>query len=166
MTVKTFVPSNPSLLESTNFKFSVDRLPAVSYFCQAVTIPAITLGTADVQTPFSKIPFPGDKPQFGELLITFKVDEDFVNYKEMYDWLISLSFPDGFTQYTYTTTSPTSDASLTVLSNLKNPNYEFKFFDLFPTTLGNIELNTTLTDAQFVTCTAVFAYRKFSIVNR
>ena len=69
-------PTNPSFLSPLGFKMTVKRTPTLNFFVQSVEMPSVSLGQADIETPFSKIPFPGTKLTFGNLQVTFKVDED------------------------------------------------------------------------------------------
>ena len=43
------------------------------------------------------------------------------------------------------------------------PNIEIKFQDLFPISLGDINFTTTDSDVNYVTNTAVFKYKYFTI---
>ena len=92
------MPENLSFLSPTGFKFSIQKLPHVNYFCTSATIPDITLGQVDQENIFIKIPVPGDKLTFSALELRFAIDEDLKNFKEIYDWLEGLGYPDNFQQ--------------------------------------------------------------------
>ena len=97
VTEASFSANNPGELDYMRpnaFKFMIHNLPNVSYFCQAANIPEINLPPADQATPLVDIPHPGDKLQFGSLMIRFLIQENMLNYKELYDWLIGLGFPE------------------------------------------------------------------------
>ena len=52
---------NKSFLSPVGFKFVINKLPHVSYFCTAANIPDMTLGQIDtVDNTFIKLPVPGD----------------------------------------------------------------------------------------------------------
>jgi hypothetical protein len=162
--------SNPNLLNPQGFKFQVKKLPMVNYFLQGVTIPGITLPATEQPTPFVKIPLPGDHIDYGVLNIKFKVDEDLTNYRELHSWIRGLGFPTDLTEYAelaqYSKTSGlgiTSDAAIIITTGLKNPNVEFLFEDCFPVALGELELNTTDTTINFMSCSASFAYTMFQV---
>jgi hypothetical protein len=128
------------------------------------------LGAADVDTPFTKIPFPGTKLTFGNLQVTFKVDENMLNYLEIYSWLRDVGFPDNFAQYSniegQQMTSGNgvfSDFTLIVLSSAMNPNMEITFFDCFPVDLSELEFDSTLSDVDYLTATVTFALRRFDV---
>ena len=58
-----------------------------------VNIPGLQLGNATQLTSLRDIPLPGTKLDFGDLILTFLVDEKFENYEEIYTWLRGLGFP-------------------------------------------------------------------------
>lgn len=163
-------PTNESFLSPLGFKLQIKKTPHVNYFIQQVNMPSVTLGTADVDTPFTKIPFPGTKLTFGNLQVTFKVDEDMKNYLEIYQWLRDVGFPDNFAQYQNIAGQGLasgdgvfSDITLVVLSSAMNPNMEVTFYDCFPVDLSSISFDSTSEDVQYVTATATFANRRFDV---
>ena len=54
-------PTKMDYASPTQFKFSIQKLPKVEYFCTAANVPGITLGTAIQETPLKQMPKPGDK---------------------------------------------------------------------------------------------------------
>lgn len=170
MSVLDNQPSDQSFLSPLGFKLQVKKTPHVNYFVQKVNVPSVTLGTADIDSPFTKIPFPGTKLTFGNLQVTFKVDENMVNYLEIYSWLRDVGFPDNFAQYNNiagrSITSGEgvySDITLIVLSSAMNPNIEFTFFDCFPVDLSEITFDSTSADVDYLTATVSFANRRFDV---
>ena len=99
MSVLDNQPIDQSFLSPLGFKLQIKKTPHVNYFVQKVNVPSVTLGTADIESPFTKIPFPGTKLTYGNLDVTFKVDENMMNYLEIYSWLREVGFPDNFAQY-------------------------------------------------------------------
>ena len=101
-TIKTVsrAPDKLDYASPIQFKFTCAKLPTVEFFCQTANIPGITLGAADVETPLKSIPFPGDKITYQALNISFLVDENLNNYKELHDWMTGLGFPEKHQQFT------------------------------------------------------------------
>ena len=81
------------------FRFKCTKLPLVEYFCQTANVPSISLGEATVTNPLYDYPIPGDKVTYGSLDISFLVDENLNNYKELHDWILGLGFPNDNLQY-------------------------------------------------------------------
>jgi len=162
------LPLNKNFLSPLGFKFSIYKTPKINYFVQAASIPSLSLGRIEQGTPFSKIKFPGDKLDWGDLTITFRVDEELRNYYELYNWMVQLGKPENFSQYQQIATAAmgegvVSDATLIVLSSSKNPIMEVKYSNLFPVSLSELNFNTQLNDVDYIDCIATFAYEKFSI---
>jgi hypothetical protein len=170
MTAIDNTPSNRNFLSPLNFQFSIKRAPNVNFFLQKVNIPSLSLGSINIPTQFVPIPSQFSHVKFGEFNIEFKVDEDFQNYMELYNWIIALGFPDNYSQRAaidanpnYTGLGDVSDISLIALNSAKNPNYEIVFQDAFPTQLGDVVFDSTNIDVQYITCSATFIYTEYTI---
>ena len=165
-------PTNKNFLSPLNFRFQIKKAPHVNFFIQRVNIPSIALRSPDTPNPFVKIPYPGEHLDFGELRISFKVDEDFQNYLEIHNWLKALGKPEEFEQYktiseipSYTGEGIYSDISLIALSSAKMPNFDITFTDAFPTSLSDLNFNTTDSDVNYIEASATFKYTYYSIVK-
>ena len=93
-------PSKLDLASPQQFKFTIIKLPKVEYFCTAANVPGVSMANATQTNPFRDIPVPGDKFVFDTLEITFMVDENLENYREMHGWLTGIGFPRDREQYT------------------------------------------------------------------
>ena len=177
------------------FRFTCAKLPTVEFFCQTANIPGITLGTADVETSLKSIPFPGDKLTYGDLNVSFLVDENLNNYKELHDWLTGLGFPQSHSQFSSLlatghdrfpsskvgtasvssdvgrTTAPLdegasySDATLTVLNSKNIAKTEIRFHNVYPTQLGGLSYDIKASDVDYLQVNASFAYMFYEIVQ-
>lgn len=163
-------PNNINFLSPLGFRFVLKRAPNLNFFCTDVNIPSMTLGYIELPTPFKIIELPGDKLDFGDLNVTFKVDENLENYLEVYNWLLALGFPDDFGQYKRLNDKNAgdkegiySDGTLYVLNSVMVPTMEITFQDLFPVAISDINFTSTDTDVNYVTNTATFKYKKFSV---
>ena len=134
-------------LNPTAFETNFQRIPKTSFTCTSISIPSLALGVTNYASLFSDLPIEGDKILFEQLSLEFIVNEDFSNYLEIYNWITSIGFPENFQQFslkeslqaTSGTDTLKSDMSIIVNTNKSNPNYEVKFKDAFPTTLGNVD---------------------------
>ena len=73
-------PTNKNFLSPLGFDFRVKKLPTTNFFVTRVAVPGFSLGVVESPTPFVRMPVPGDKIQFNDLQVTFKIDEDMKNY--------------------------------------------------------------------------------------
>jgi hypothetical protein len=156
-------PTNKSLLSPIGFRFTIQKLPHVNYFCTAASIPDMALGRIDsVTNPFNKLPIPSTKLEFSDLSIKFKIDEDMKNYREIFDWMNALGFPDSYDQKSKWADTY-SDASLIIMTSQYQPNIEIKFIDLYPSNLASVEFDISGSDIEFLSGDVTFNYRSYQI---
>ena len=185
--VYTREPTKLDYASPVQFRFKCSKLPEVEFFCQTANIPGIGLGVADVETPLKSIPFPGDKVTYQDLSISFLVDENLNNYKEIHDWIIGLGAPQNHTQFStlrdtgtdrfpgQTTNSPNnntvpdggtySDATLTVLNSKNIAVTEIRFHNIFPTSLGALSYDVQASDVNYLSTSVDFSYMYYEIVH-
>tara|TARA_Y100000816_G_scaffold85588_1_gene58831 strand:+ start:347 stop:973 length:627 start_codon:yes stop_codon:yes gene_type:complete len=187
-------PTKLDYASPTQFRFSIIKLPKVEYFATAANIPGIQLGQANQPTPLKDIPIPGDKLEYDNLNITFLVDENLENYREIHGWLTGLGFPKDNEQFRnlqnagsdrFPTTKNIglnkelgqirkavqddgglySDATLFVLTSKNNANLEVRFRDLYPVSLSGLNYNQQETDIQYLTANVTFAYKIYEFAT-
>lgn len=172
MSIVNTEPTNKNFLSPLGFKFVIKKTPNVNYFVQAVNIPNVNLGETAIPTPFRRIPIAGDHIEYGDLQITFKVDEEMKNYLELFDWIKAIGFPDNFDQHKkvdpkfvnpYTGEGVYSDATLVILSSAMNPVHEVVFRDAFPVSLTDFNFDARNVDVEYIEATATFKFRTFDI---
>ena len=175
----------------TQFKFGINQLPKVEFFTTAANIPDISLGELVIPTPYKNIPIVGDRVTFGNLSISFIVDEYLENYISIHNWILGIGFPKSREQFSDfrssgSNTSNTgkggntdigkvgkpiadrpfySDATLTILSNKNNPIVEVRYSDLFPVSLSGLDYNQQATDVEYQTAEISFRYKLYEIVT-
>lgn len=158
--------SNLNFLSPVEFRFVVSRLPTVRYNIQSLTLPGISSGTTQQQSPFKFINRPGDRIEYGELVLEVVIDEEMRAYTETWDWLIKLTSPDGFDQYKSILESEDglySDATLSILNSNKNIGVEVQFENIFPISIGDVSLDTKATDVNPPTTSITFKFSKYII---
>lgn len=165
-------PTNTNFLSQIGAKFVLKKIPNVNYFIQNVALPSVDLGEIQVPTPLSnRLKYPGDLVTYGDLVITFRVDEDLNNYRELYNWILSMSRVEDFDLSTAWTNEQSpgsdervfSDATLTILNSAMNPNKEITFKDVYCSSLSDLPFTTQAADVDYIECTATFKYRSFKI---
>jgi len=170
MAAITDQPNNINFLSPLGFRFKLSRAPNLNFFVTNVNLPNITLGSITIPTPFKFIDIANNKLDYGDLQITFMLDENLESYYEIYNWLVAIGFPDNFDQYKKVKDAPkgskettVSDATLTILTSDMVPNIEVQFEDLFPTSISEINFTVNDTDVNYVTMTATFKYRIYRV---
>ena len=183
-------PTKLDYASPTQFKFGIHQLPLVEYFVTAVDLPDVSLGTTVQNTPFKDIPIPGEKLTYAPLTVTFLVDEYLENYVSLHNWMTGIGFPTKREQFktfrdvtsnTQTDTIPTppidkvgnatpdrtiySDAYLMILSNKNNPIVQIDFQDIFPVNLGALSYDQGATDVEYLSITATYEYKIFTLTT-
>ena len=190
--VNTREPSVLDYASPVQFRFKCSKLPTVEFFCQSANIPGISIGSASMPTGLKDIPIPGEKVAYQDLSISFLVDENLNNYKEIHDWIIALGFPQNHTQfadlqaagadrYPGTTSGAVvpitntpvplaeggtySDATLTVLNSKNIAVTEIRFNNIFPTSLGSLSYDVQASDVNYLQASVDFSYMYYEIVQ-
>ena len=185
-------PSKSDYASPIQFRFKCTKLPLVEFFVQSANIPGINLGSATQTNPLYDIPLPGDKITYSALDMSFLVDENLNNYKEIHDWILGLGFPSNNQQFqdlqsagsdrfpgssrsTAATGTSTpqplneggiySDAILTVLNSKNIAKTEIRFQNVYPTSLGGLNYDVRQTDVDYLNASVSFNYMNYDIVQ-
>ena len=195
MTETNIINRQPSKLDYASpiqFRFKMNKIPKVEFFVQTANIPGINLGTATVPSPLYDYPVPGDKIQYQTLDLSFLVDENLNNYKELHDWISGLGFPKNHTQFADLQTTGSdrfpgstkdtatvgrqpraplaeggtySDATLTVLNSKNIAKTEIRFQNVYPTSLSSLSYDVRQTDIDYIQANVSFQYMNYDIVQ-
>ena len=171
MTQLTNNPQSVNLQSQLNYYFTIQRAPGVTFYCQSVKIPNITLPPAKVPTPSLYIPMIGDHLVYDDLELTFKVTDDLQNWLEIYNWITAIGNPDNTGKnYKILEANPDyagygiySDLQLFTLDSQKNPTYVFTFHHCSPTGLTGPQFGTTDETVKYITSSVRFNYLKYHI---
>ena len=185
-------PDKQDYASPVQFRFKCTKLPLVEFFVQSVNLPGINLGSAQQTNPLYDIPLPGDKITYASLDLSFVVDENLNNYKEIHDWILGLGFPSNHTQFQDLQTAGSdrfpgstkstaatgtnvpqplneggiySDATLTVLNSKNIAKTEIRFENLYPTSLGGLNYDVRATDVDYINASVSFNYMNYDIVQ-
>jgi hypothetical protein len=159
--------TNVNFLSPLGFRFLLNRAPNIEYFCQAASLPTISMTEIPHPNPLANMFQPGDRINYEPFTLTFRVDENMTNYLEIHDWILGLGHPDKLKQYDdlIKKSSRFSDGSILVLTSNQNPKIRIGFEDLFPISLSPLRFDVTQTDVEYLEAEVTFRYRKFSIEN-
>jgi len=186
-------PTSLDYASPTQFKFQIQKLPKVEYFCTAVNVPELSISEVRQPTPFVDVPLPGTTLTYGTLNMTFLVDENLENFEEIHGWLRGLGFPEQYGEYKDAAAAgsdrfPTSDnavstepgkvkygavsqgalfsdATLVVLTSKNNPIKEIRFRDVYPTSIGSLQYDQQAGDVSYLTTTVSFNYNRYDFAS-
>ena len=174
-------PDNLDLARPTQFRFSILKIPNTEYFIQEVNLPGIAFsGDAVLNTRFTSLNMMGDTVNYEPLEISFSVQENLSNWREIHDWMVGIGFPENTAQFadaisdaTATRTSVPSrtanvstlqsDATLMIMTNKNNPTVKVNFKNVYPTSLSGVSFDTKDTDAQNLTATMTMNYDYYNL---
>jgi hypothetical protein len=166
---------NTDLLQSAKFIFSIPRLTATQFFCQAINIPGLNAQSATQPTPLIDLNVPGDKLNYDDLTVEFLVDEELLSWLAVHDWLKGITKSTSFEDYKnlkhlsmYSETVPYpqyADAELTTLSANNTPKTKIKFVDLFPVALSGIPLDIRVGSEHTITATSTFKFKRYDVIK-
>ena len=185
-------PSKFDYASPIQFRFKMTKLPNVEFFVQTANIPGISLGSTNQETPLKDIAGAGDKVNYQTLDVSFLVDENLNNYKEIHDWMTGIGFPEdhkqfadvlatGSDRFSGSTASTAavgsgkpaplseggiySDATLIVLNNKNIAKTEIRFQNVYPTSLGSLSYDIKASDVDYLRVQASFNYMYYDIVQ-
>lgn len=155
--------SNRNFLSPVGFKLELDLFPETDFLCQQAAIPDISSVINEVSTPRRRLPIPASGgTQFGDLVVTFLVDEDIKNYIKLWNWINDTTTayePDSNKEVNFAT------AQLFVLTNQLNTNFYVNFNDVFPVSLTTLPFSVTNTDVEFFQATCTFKYSFYEFLT-
>lgn len=166
--------SNRNFLSPVGFEFSITKHPKVSFFCNSVKLPDITLETLTQSTYLKDLDIASNKIQYGDLSIKFIIDEDMTNYIAIHNWITGIGFPETPEQYKNLITSENnindpllqfSDGTIKILNSNYRPNITVSFKDLYPVNLSPLDFNSTAGDIEYFTAAASFKYTIYNITS-
>lgn len=169
--------SDRNFLQATGFSFTVNRAPKLGFFGNAINVPGLVMGVATQPSYLRQIPRPGDLLEFNDLRIRFLIDQGLENYMEIQHWLRGIGFPESLEEiYAFqkeglvrqgnnSEINLFSDGTLTILNGINRPIFNVKFKDLFPTSLSDIQFDSTSSDVEYLTADVTFKYSMYNITD-
>ena len=156
-------PSTDNYLNNNSFKFAIEKIPTVTYFCQKANVPALSFGFVEQPTKYgTRLYVSGSQYEYESLEVTFIVDENMKNYMEIYDWMRSMGNVEDFSEYIEVQRHQ-SEATLLILNSAYRPIYSTNFYGVFPTRLGSIDFDSAITETEPIVVSASFQYRSYDI---
>jgi len=176
MAITTAIDRQPEIYDlarPTQFRFDILKVPNTQYFATEVNLPGIAFsGDAIMNSRYKSMPFMGDTLDFSPLELSFLVQENLKNYREIHDWMTGIGFPKTPQQFADAVAEEggnknpnvlTSDATLTIMTNKNNPVIRVLFRNIYPTSLSGLQFDTKDTAADGLTAAVTFNYDLYEI---
>lgn len=148
---------NYNLSRTTNFKLEIPGFEEVNYFIQSTSLPGVSLSPINSEFQHRQGFMPGNKVEFDSISVVFLVDEDYINYEKIFNWICE------FSDFEPPVADHFKDIALHGLTNNKTDNVIFTFEGAFPTSLSDIAFDSSSSDPSANMCTVTFSYQKMTI---
>lgn len=158
----TSTTDNLNYVASSKGILLIEKIPNVSIQLQRINLPGVNLPAAEHSMPMLQGYEPGEKAEFNTLSVDFILDKKMLAWKELFNWLVSIGAPsDKCTEYDHD--NRFSDAVLFVQSGKNQTQLKFKFYEVWPTNIGDIEFTYEDSEDVFKKCTVEFRYLRYEI---
>ncbi|URC15333.1 baseplate wedge protein [Paraglaciecola Antarctic GD virus 1] len=131
---------------------------------QAANIPAVTMMVANIPTT-PKLPttVAGSALEYDQMNISYLMDENYDAFIQLYRWMISIVNPTGPS----TLPSGGGTPSIAILhllnSNRTDQGIYIKFYDVFPSSLGSIDLAQNVSESERVVGNVTLNFKYFDV---
>jgi len=157
-------PKNRNHLSPIGFKLVLEKFEGVDFFCQTANLPDISVPVTEVPTRFRNFPIVGGGGvSYGDLNLTFIIDEELINYKSIHNWIRD----NGASEKHMPTEEPVySRGQLHILTSNFNTNHIIDFENLFPVSLTEIGFDATVTDIEYFSAQVVFKFTNYTFRDK
>ena len=158
-------PLDVNYLYQTFFRLNIPLFPQLNYFCQRVTLPGFGSASA-IERPnrFANLKIPETRVSFDNLEVTFLVDKNLSNWREVQEWMKRIYLVKDHTDILPNSKDHSSTANLFFLNSAMNANLQVMFKNIFPVSLSGLDFDSSVTDLTPFTATATFAYDTYEFV--
>ncbi len=156
-------PSNRNYLAPVGFKLNLELFDGVDFFCQRANLPEISMPFTEVPTRFRNFPIaPGGGVSYGDLNLTFIIDEDLKNYSSVHNWIRRNGGAEGHN----TTELEYSKGQLMIVTSNYNAAFFIDYENLFPISLSPIDFDATVNDIEYFTAEVSFKFTNYTIRDK
>ncbi len=150
----------PNFLNPSSFVLSLDSqtYSGAEFTIQTMMLPDVTAEGAPLPFKQVNVAFVSDKIAFGTFEVSYLIDEDLLNYKEIFDWL------KANVETNHTATNHVRDLTLTIMNSANNVTKQIKFVDAYPISISSLPFDITTTDVEYLTAVVQFQYSYYEFV--
>ena len=150
----------PNFLNPSSFVLTLDSqaYSGAEFTIQTMILPDVSADGAPLPWKQVDVAMASDKITFGQFEISYLIDEDLLNYKEIFDWL------KANVETKHTATNHVRDLTLTIMNSANNVTKQIKFIDAYPTSLASLPFDITITDVEYLTAVVTFQYSYYEFL--
>lgn len=139
-------PLNFDPLLVTAFRLMIPKLPSVAMFMQTISLPGLNVKRVTQDTRFVDIAQIGEKINYSPFSVEFLVQNNLNNYREIEAWMRRMTVGGAHVD----------EVDNIVLSI--NSVDTVRFYNCWPSELGDLNFAANPTDAEYHRCTVTFEY--------
>ena len=117
----------------------------VTLYCSSVQLPTVNITQTKIGTPYYDMKIGNRGMNWGDLNVTYSIDEQYTNFEFLYNWFMFMQNPE---LYNLGNTKGMVDGTLYIYSNNDNPKLRFTLKNLFPTQLSGIDFTKEVMDSE------------------
>ena len=150
----------PNFLNPSSFVLSLDSqtYSGAEFTIQTMMLPDVSAEGAPLQYRQVNVGRASDKIAFGTFEVSYLIDEDLLNYKEIFDWMKSN------VETNHTATNHVRDLTLTIMNSANNVTKQIKFVDAYPISISSLPFDITTTDVEYLTAVVTFEYSYYQFI--
>ena len=167
-------------LYGNHYRFSIERLPDLTFFVQSVSSPSVSGSAQTQETPFTFAHHPTSRLNYGDISVTYLVDASFKTYFSLYYWMKGYGFPHDFDEVKRFRAKQLSNrrvapraapvelekttASISILTpDTASIVAKIDIEEVFPVQLSGLDFTSTNVDSPVLTTTATFSCSTFDV---
>jgi hypothetical protein len=151
-----------ALSYNNRFKFVLEndeyKASKFEFMITGFTVPGMSLGFIEQETPIRPIFIPGNEITFDELVINFTVDENWLAWIEIFDWIKAIKSTTEIDENIVY-----RNASLILLDTKSRPLKSIDFKDIFPMNLAPVDKNIDMESLAPDICSITFKINDMTI---
>lgn len=136
----------------------IEKGDSLLLYCSEVSLPNMDMEQIEVPNQMFNNKFAGGNINYGNLEVVYSLDENFTNYKFLWNWMMYLKNPETFGH-----TEKKVDATLMIYTNNDNPKFKFILKDIFPISIDGINFNKKTGDVEDMENTTIFSLSYYLI---
>ena len=154
----------PNFLNRSSFVLTLDSqtYSGAEFTVQTMMLPDITSEGAPLPFRNLNVAMAGDKLTYGSFEVSYLIDEDLLNYKEIYDWM--KQNVETLHQQEIIGNNHVRDLTLTIMNSANNVTKQINFIDAYPTALSSLPFDITTTDVEYLTAVVTFDYSYYEFL--
>jgi hypothetical protein len=146
-------PASYDGLLNSGFRLSFIKLPWMSMFLQAATVPSVSVTEVKFPTRYADINEIGEKMSYGDFNCTFMVDKNMKNYKEIFNWMRRMTVAG--------TAINEVDNPVLIINNKET----FRFVGAWPSSVSNLNFVSNVSEPTYLTADVSFNFDYMEFVE-